>query len=113
VTWTESIYDSGYFPFNNKGDKTIAHTSWEKKHLHAGHNQGRLPNSNVGKSWNKHNGQIKVKKVGNELKFIFESEDSDSTIVVNDDEYNLNAEDLRPLISMYWKGTKILIKDIE
>ena len=108
-----SNYDSGYSPFGNNGDKTIAHTSSDKNYLNAGHNEGYLPNSDVGKKWNHHNGQIKVKKVGNELKFIFESEESDSTIVVNDGEYNLNAEDLRPLIYMYDVGVKILIKDIE
>ena len=108
-----SNYDSGYVPFNNRGDKTIGHHSHNSNYLNAGHNEGSLSNSDVGKAWNQHNRQIKVKKVDNELKFIFESEESDSTIVVNDSQYNLNADDLRPLISMYYRGVKVLIKDIE
>ena len=109
-----SNYVSGYYPFGNFGDKTVAHYSSYGNVLNAGRNEGTLPNSaGLGKKWDYHNGEIKVKKVGNELKFIFESEESDSTIVVNDDEYNLNAEDLRPLIYMRYKGVKILIKDIE
>ena len=41
---------------------------------------------------------MKLKKIGNDLKFIFDSEESNSTIAVKDYDYNLRTPSLLLLI---------------
>jgi len=115
--WTENMsnHETGHIPFRNYEYKTVAHESDDTSYLWAGQNEGRLNNRKSGKRWDFKYGEIRVKRVGEYLKFIFEEDENDeSTIIVKDSTYGLEANKLRPLIFMNnWRDMKILIKDFE
>ena len=110
-----SNYKTGHWPFVNHNDKTVAHRSNLKNYLWDGLNDGWLRNNKSGKSWNFKYGEIRVKRVGEYLKFIFEEDENDeSTIIVKDKTYGLEANNLRPMIYIGgYGGMKILLKDFE
>ena len=109
-----SNHETGHIPFRNYEYKTVAHRSFDTNYLWSGHIYGKLNNRIIGKRWDFKYGEIRVKRVGEYLKFIFEEdENDDSTIIVKDSTYRLQANKLRPMINMYYTGTKILLKDFE
>ena len=55
-----------------------------------------------------------MKRVDEYLKFIFEKDENDeSTIIVKASTYGLEANKLRPMIYIGYRGVKILLKDFE
>ena len=101
---------TGYIPYYNFKDPTIGHGSLSKNYLWAGHNQGDLDDKKVGQRWAHKGGNIRLKRVDGKLKFIFEEEHDSSTISVEAEDYNLDADELYPLINLYWLKTKIIVK---
>ena len=73
---------------------------------------GKLKNEKAGRTWNKHNGKVKIKRSQGKLFWIWENEDHESTIKVDASDYYLKEEDLNVLIWLGYKGTKIAIRNI-
>jgi len=111
--WTTSTmnFKSGIDPLDDNLYPTIGHGSMVKNFLYAGHNQGPL-DTNLGQPWHKFRGKVSMKRENGLLKWYFGTERDNSTIVVRAEDYGLDETMLNPLIHMYWKGTKILIRNL-